>query len=380
MIANLVFLRLSGPDVSQSVEACVTNAAGEIIFSGPARLAELGGYAEGRRVIATLPGCEAVSLRATLPPMPQRQIARALPYAIEDRLIDDVATLHLAQGAAVRSDSGLVVPVEVIARERIDAACSALEAAGLHPSALYVDAAVLGDDTESRVWLDGDEVHVRDSKGERTSLPRAAWEIWQQATSEGERAKPITAPQDDPLWIPRRLLEGAAVNLLQGDFAARAAPSNSLWPRWRWVAAFAAVVVVLQIIIVLLARLDARSGELDADAQLIALAQPALPIGGDADDALTLIRSAATGVSSSVDAAAGSTGFALLSLLAQRAPAIELSAISSEADRAELVFSRLEATDATALQETLRAAGWTVEAEASSAALPRWRLSRANAP
>lgn len=380
MIANVVFLRLSGHEGSDSVEACVTDAAGEVVFSGRQTLAELGRFAEGRRVIATLPGRESVSLRTTLPPMPKRQIARALPYAIEDRLVDDIASLHLAQGVTETTDSGLVVPLEIVARERIDSACRRLEEAGLRPNALFVDAAILGSVAEPQVWIDGEEVHVRNAKGERTSLSRSAWDVLRQEDTDVSRAIPLTPPSDDPLWMPRRLLEGDAINLLQGDFAARAAAQSSLWRRWQWVAVLAAVVVLLQVTIVLLAQYDARSQENDVDTELMTLAQPALPMGSDAIDALSLIRQSVSGATSSVDAVSGSSGLEVLSLLAQRGSALELSMVSSEADAVELVFSRLEATEAAKLEQALSAAGWQVEAPSASAEMPRWRLSRAGSP
>lgn len=379
MIANLVFLRLRGDDVSRPVEVCVTDERGAIVFSGWQGLSECAPWAEGRRVIATLPGREALFLRAVLPPMPRRQIAKALPYAIEDRLVDELATLHLAYGTAESSAAGLVVPVEVIARERIETTCARLDAHGLRPSALYVDAAMLGSGPDACVWLDGEEVHLRNANGERTSLTRSAWDSWQRTGTTGDSATPVVPPSNDPMWLANRLFELGAINLLQGEFASRAASGHSGWRRWRSVAAVAAVVVLLQMTIILLAWHDAREQETSLDAQLVALARPVLPIGGDAVDALTLIREAVTGASPRVDELAKSPGLEVLGLLAQQQPPLELSAISGDMNLVEIAFARLESTEAQTLQRILRAAGWTVEVLPSADPVTRWRLTRTGA-
>lgn len=380
MIANLVFLRLRDAELSQPVEACVTDAAGEVVFSGLRPLDELGHFAEGRRVIASVPGRESLFLRAVLPPMPRRQIAKALPYAIEDRLVDELASLHLATGTAQSSDTGLIVPVEVIARERLEAICTRLAQSALRPSALYVDAAVLGDGVEACAWIDGEEVHLRTANGERSSLSRSAWESWQRTGPTESPATLVTPPTDDPAWLPRQLLARDPINLLQGEFAARAASDATLWRRWRAAAAVAVAVVLLQVFIVLLAQHDARTREAQLDAELLALAQPALPIGGDAVDALALIRNAVSGKESPAVDLTGSAGLEVLSLLAQGAVPLELSAIAGETRLVELSFARLAPEDAATLQDSLRASGWTVESLAPSGAAIRWRLTRGGAP
>lgn len=78
-------------------------------------------------VVAVLPGTAALLLQATLPPGRESTIAKALPFAVEDRLAEDPADLVFAQ---VRQGGGRERAVAVMHRDALDRSLEALRTAG----------------------------------------------------------------------------------------------------------------------------------------------------------------------------------------------------------------------------------------------------------
>lgn len=92
----------------------------------------LEGLAPADEVLVWTPAGETLFLRARLPTRSAAKIALALPFALEDQLIDPPEKLHFA--FAHEADGGLAVAVT--RRERMEGWLAALAAAGLSPAHL----------------------------------------------------------------------------------------------------------------------------------------------------------------------------------------------------------------------------------------------------
>lgn len=92
----------------------------------------LEGLAPAEEIVVWTPASETLLLRARLPTRSAAKIAQALPFALEDQLVDAPEKLHFA--FAQEPDGSLAVAVT--RRERMEGWLAALVAAGLAPSRL----------------------------------------------------------------------------------------------------------------------------------------------------------------------------------------------------------------------------------------------------
>ncbi len=91
-------------------------------------------FAESRKrgqVILLLPGTETLLLTAQLPKGTSRQIAHALPFAVEEQLAEEVEQLYFVPGP--RGHDGNT-PVAAVRRAWLHEVLQRLEEAGIHPS------------------------------------------------------------------------------------------------------------------------------------------------------------------------------------------------------------------------------------------------------
>lgn len=138
MPAPLCFFRLQAPD---QAEWLFPNRA--IRRGTPVELAE---QAVGFRALLIAPG-EAITLRPVLLPSRKRSTwARAVPYALEDQVVDDVEALHFALGARPDGDR---LPVAVINRAVLRGWLDICAQAGLAPAAIVPEPLLLP-------WQEGD--------------------------------------------------------------------------------------------------------------------------------------------------------------------------------------------------------------------------------
>lgn len=77
-----------------------------------------------------VPAPEVVLTRATLPKLSRQRLLQALPFALEEELIDDVSELHFAT-ADYQADG--TVPVAIVAKEKIMNWLVELHALNIHP-------------------------------------------------------------------------------------------------------------------------------------------------------------------------------------------------------------------------------------------------------
>jgi len=114
--------------------------------------------AKGRRLTALVPG-EYVSLvRADIPSKSTQKVRQAAPFMLEDRLAEDVESLHFA--AAPHVDGGYLV--SAASREHMRHWLDRLADAGMQPVQLVPDLSALAPETEATVVaLDADRALVR---------------------------------------------------------------------------------------------------------------------------------------------------------------------------------------------------------------------------
>lgn len=92
--------------------------------------------AEGCRVVVLIPGTDVTFTEAEVPTQSRQRVQRAVPFALEDQLADEIEDLHFVIGP--RTDSG-AYPVAVVRREKMDAWLAALMSADLNPQLMLPD-------------------------------------------------------------------------------------------------------------------------------------------------------------------------------------------------------------------------------------------------
>jgi general secretion pathway protein L len=277
--------------------------------SGPVQtgpLADAMGLAQARAVVLLLPGTEVTLAEPELPLRSGSRLTQAVPFALEEQLASDVEGLHFAIGAPATGASA--TPVAVASRALMDRWLEACETAGIHPDAAYADTAVVPPTAGGcTLLLDGETVHVNrqgsvpfaldtdplpeslalaldaqgDSAGHVAFFAAPSDYERHRETIEGLRARTSTLHvkllPDGPLpLLAAQSLQGAAVNLLQGPYAARSSLASGL-RRWRLPAALAAAAALVFVTVQALSAWQLWRAEKALDAQITQVFAQALP-------------------------------------------------------------------------------------------------------
>src|SRR5689334_18667964 len=127
----------------------------------------------GRRVAVIVPASEVLSLDTEVPAKSANKLAQVVPYALEERVADEIENLHFALGE--RSAETGKVTVLVVERARLDAWLAELRAAGLDPQAIYSEASLLPAMPGQLIaLLDGDSLTLRHAEGPPLVMPALA--------------------------------------------------------------------------------------------------------------------------------------------------------------------------------------------------------------
>ena len=259
MPAPLCFFRFVSAD-----EAEWLRPDGEV-QRGP--LADLSSQSDGARQILVAPS-EAVTLhRLALPSRKRSTWARAVPFALEDYLVEDIETLHFALGGAV---DGGYLSVAVVDRILLSAWLETCDQAGLTPAAVVPDSLLLPwQNDEWSVLLEARRALVRTARWEGFATERDNLALLlAQALAEAGEAKPRRlrvwgvpttelaetgielSPEDtpsEPLALFASGYQPATVlNLLQGSYSRQAHWGRWLRP-WRAAAVLAGMTLLVQI-------------------------------------------------------------------------------------------------------------------------------------
>jgi general secretion pathway protein L len=237
----------------------------------------------GRRVAVIVPASAVLVTESDAPARNASKLAQVIPFALEERVADEIENLHFAIGERA-ADTGRV-PVAVVTRTRIDAWLAELAAAGLHPLAIYSEAQLLPAMPGQLIALiDGDMVMVRAAEGPPLVMPalsiRDAFEMalashssqvagleppplglllysgheeWQTHQFEVDAlrdrftsVKVQLLPSGPLSVLAPAAASGDAVNLLQGPLAA-VSPMQANWKSWRVAAVLAASLLCLHL-------------------------------------------------------------------------------------------------------------------------------------
>jgi general secretion pathway protein L len=262
----------------------VCNDDGHVVVEAiSGELAQATAMSAGRRVAVILPAGEALATDSDAPAKGAAKLAQVVPYALEERVADEIEQLHFAIGD--RDPATGRVPVVVLERARIEARLAELHAAGLNPQAIYSAATLLPAMPGQMIGLlEGDTLTLRTADAPPLVLPALSiTDAFEMALSmqtsavaglepallglllytgheewEAHQLK-IDAFRDRFTGVKVQLLPHGslsvlapaaaaddAVNLLQGALAI-ASPHELTWRSWRVAAVLAASLLCLHL-------------------------------------------------------------------------------------------------------------------------------------
>jgi len=225
--------------------------------------------ANGLRVVVLVPGIDCLLTQATIPGRNRQKLLRAVPYALEEQLIEDVENSHFSLGPAL---PGGGYPVVVIATRRIDAILDACRSAGLDVYQLVPDLlAVPCTGDAVCVLIDGDMALVRTGaySGFVVETENLGLLLAGQEQPEDSPARPVSIQMPVGAVLPDLGTEAAAeitryegsalmlfaqglgiglIDLLQGPYS-RNQELGKLWRPWRATAALLLAGVLLSNIV-----------------------------------------------------------------------------------------------------------------------------------
>jgi general secretion pathway protein L len=234
------------------------------------------------RVVVLAPATQILLAEPELPPGSGTKLARAVPFALEEQLTEDVDLLSFAIGHR-RGKGG--TPVAVVSRSVLTAWLSELNAAGFDPQAIYADISLMPENPSQTVlWLEKERLAVRrpgalpfavelspvkealvvagviadpldsaEPKPKESAILYVTREDWAKIQGEFEdlleefASLKVQLLTDGPLpWLARGIEAAEAVNLLQGEFS-RTADYSERWRQWRLAAALAVALLVVHV-------------------------------------------------------------------------------------------------------------------------------------
>ncbi len=263
-------------------------------------LAALAAQATGLPLVLLVPGEDVFLARLSIPTQNRQRLLKAVPYALEDQLLDDVDGLHFALGR--RRDGA--IDVAVVARHKMDQWLGRLREFGLVPERLVADVFALP--RPQQAWHachDNDRVLVRpdllpplvmDADNWSELLPLAMAEaeasgqtsrrlrLWicsgrelpsPRAPLEMER---LPCPDGLLSLLPETGLGDEAIDLLQGDYS-RHEQLGKLWRPWRLAAGLALMVLLLQVLATAYDNTRLRQQQQALREQAVAIYKTAFP-------------------------------------------------------------------------------------------------------
>jgi general secretion pathway protein L len=219
----------------------------------------------GERVVIVVPGERVLLHHVAIPARSRAAQLQALPYALEDRLSEDLDALHVVPGPR-RPDGQLLAAVA--AHRDMDAWRGWLGAAGIVPERLLPDTALVPAETDRlRAYCDGRRCLLAPPDAQPVALAPELLPWWLerwQADADASVEMDVHAPRDhgpdtlgdasnttfhdwDGDWLQLlapALARRPALNLLTGRHAGSAGMAATL-KQWRVPAAIAAALVLL---------------------------------------------------------------------------------------------------------------------------------------
>jgi general secretion pathway protein L len=268
------------------------------------------------RLVVLAPAAQILMAEPELPPGSGVKLARAVPFALEEQLTEDVDLLSFAIGRR-RGNGG--TPVAVVSRSVLQGWIAGLTAAGLDPQAIYPDISLMPENPGQTVlWLEQERLAVRrpgalpfavelspvrdalvvagviadplessaEPKPKESAILYVTREDWVRVQGDFEdlledfASLKVQLLADGPLpWLARGLGNPDAINLLQGEFS-RTADYGARWRQWRIAAALAASLLVIHVAAQALQIRSAKHESAALDGEISQIFSSAMP--GDA--------------------------------------------------------------------------------------------------
>ena len=271
------------------------------------------------RVVVLAPAAQILLAEPELPPGGGAELARAVPFALEEQLTEDVDQLSFAIGQ--RRPSG-GTPVAVVSRSVLQGWIADLSAAGFDPAAVYPDISLMPENPGQTVlWLENDRLAVRrpgaipfavelapvkealvvagvigdplqaseEPTPKESAILYVTREDWGRVQGDFEDlvedfgSLKVQLLGDGPLpWLARGINTADAVNLLQGEFS-RTPDYGERWHRWRLAAGLAAALLVVHVAAQALQIRQAKHESAALDSQITQVFSSAMPGNASAD-------------------------------------------------------------------------------------------------
>jgi general secretion pathway protein L len=275
-----LLIRLTGLYDLAVESVCLNDVGKPIAGSRRDSLAEAATQSAGRRVVVLVPANDVLLARAVVPTTNRQRARKALPFALEDLLAEDIDGLHFALGTR---DAEGQWPVAVVARKRMDAWLLLLREAGILPDRLVPEALALPLAAGSGgLLLEAEGALLRDQPWSAQVLAPdmlpAVLELLASRNEAGIDLQVWHCGGELPVWLERvsakvepcndgalsvfatGLVRAEELDLLQGPYS-RKEQYGRLWRPWR-----AAAALLLMGIVVSAIQLGLRHRELQAEA------------------------------------------------------------------------------------------------------------------
>ena len=235
---------------------------------GIVKLANIPELIQDRKIVILLPVETLYITTVTLQTKNRRQLEKAVPYALEDDLTEDIENLHFAYGPRGSDNQ---IPVMVISKYHLDTLLSTLNSLRIIPDIITADIFGLPWDSEShwcvRIESNHATVRTREWSGfacetsdiidfiKLASLddeqPPKIISVKSHPDEDLTELKKLPSVQVDNHWSPTSFVEGfnqnAHINLLQGSYAKEDKKHKTILP-WKVAAGLAAVWLTITMI------------------------------------------------------------------------------------------------------------------------------------
>lgn len=268
------------------------------------------------KVVALAPASQILLAEPELPPGHGAKLARAVPFALEEQLTEDVDQLSFAIGHR-RSGGG--TPVAVVSRAVLQGWIDALKAAGLDAAAIYADISFMPENPSQTVlWLEHERLAVRrpgalpfavelspvrealvvagviadplapesadaEPKPKESAVLYLTRDDWARVQGEFEElleefaTLKVQLLADGPLpWLARGAGASDAVNLLQGEFS-RTPDYGTRLKQWRLAGLLAAGLLLIHVTAQALQIRRAKAESAALDGQIAQVFTSAMP-------------------------------------------------------------------------------------------------------
>jgi general secretion pathway protein L len=308
-----LLLRLPAPGQEETEWLVIDEAADSVTTRQRGSLTLAAAVSRTGKVVALAPAAQILLAEPELPPGSGVKLARAVPFALEELLTEDIDHLSFAIGRR-RLRGG--TPVAAVSRTVLQGWVSELNAAGLEPLAMYPDISLMPENPGQTVlWLEKERLAVRRPGAlpfavelspvrealvvagviadplDTTSEPKVpenavlyvTREDWARSQAEFEQladkfdSLKVQLLADGPLpWLARGLQATEAVNLLQGEFA-RVTDLGARWRQWRTAALLAVGLLLMHVAAQALQIRQAKHETAALDSQIASVFSAAMP-------------------------------------------------------------------------------------------------------